>query len=239
MPKGELQTNELVNDAFGRGMCLLLYTCYYCKCIYHTLHDSICMTTLKGKKKIHVYIGKSIFVPYIHHLSASSSVITPAPSPQLSTLQSSQMDMLSLASLEDYASLPRDNWGIPSIPSTSVPERENCLTSNSSKQGGMGDQVFKGLDLVILPGVAFGIDGRRLGHGKGYYDTWLSRCWDAVGADGEARMPILVGTALTEQLFEEGKVPVDGTDWLVDMVVTGDGRVIRKVEDEKEDDGWK
>ena len=24
MPKGELQTNELVKDAFGKGMCLLL-----------------------------------------------------------------------------------------------------------------------------------------------------------------------------------------------------------------------
>ena len=97
----------------------------------------------------------------------------------------------------------------------------------------MDDQDFKGLDLVVLPGVAFGVDGRRLGHGKGYYDTWLSRYWDAVGANSEARMPILVGTALTEQLFEEGKVPVDETDWLVDMVVTGDGRVIRKVGDRK------
>ena len=90
------------------------------------------------------------------------------------------------------------------------------------------DQGFKGLDLVILPGVAFGMDGRRIGHGKGYYDTWLSRYWDAVGTASEARMPILVGTALVEQLFGEGEVPVDGTDWLVDIVVTGDGRVDRK-----------
>lgn len=97
----------------------------------------------------------------------------------------------------------------------------------------MDGQGFKGLDLVILPGVAFGMDGRRMGHGKGYYDTWLSRYWDAVGAASEVRMPILVGTALTEQLFGKGEVPVDGTDWLVDIVVTGDGRVIRKAEDER------
>ena len=194
--------------------------------------------TRKRKILTFVLIGKSIFVPYIHRHSAgplnNSPVITPTPPPGLTPLQSSQMDMLSLASLEDYTSLPRDNWGIPSIPPASVPERENCLAGNSSNRAiGMDVQGFKGLDLVILPGVAFGMDGRRVGHGKGYYDTWLSRYRDVVGADSGARMPILVGTALTEQLFGEGEVPVDETDWLVDIVVTGDGRVIRKVEDGK------
>lgn len=44
---------------------------------------------------------------------------------------------------------------------------------------------------------------------------------------------LVVGTALKEQVFEEGKVPVDGTDWIVDILVTGDGRVIRNEEARK------
>ena len=82
------------------------------------------------------------------------------------------------------------------------------------------------MDVVILPGVAFGVDGRRLGHGKGYYDVWLTRYFEEVGK--ERGMPVLVGTALKEQVFEAGKVPVDGTDWEVDIVITGDGRLIRR-----------
>ncbi|KAI5779435.1 5-formyltetrahydrofolate cyclo-ligase [Peziza echinospora] len=122
------------------------------------------------------------------------------------------MDMLHLPSLSAYLSLPRDSWGIPTLPSTAPSEARNSLSVEEGES--------RGLDIVILPGVAFGTDGRRLGHGKGYYDY--------CGVEGKRRMPVLVGTALEEQVFGEGEVPVDGKDWLVDVLVTGDGRVVRR-----------
>jgi len=74
------------------------------------------------------------------------------------------------------------------------------------------------LDLVVVPGVAFDATGRRLGHGKGYYDTWLA----GVAADVRsgvvrARMPTLIGLALSVQMVDE--VPVDDLDVVMDDVL--------------------
>ena len=35
-----------------------------------------------------------------------------------------------------------------------------------------------GLDLIIVPGVAFDQDMNRIGHGKGYYDHFFQRCFE-------------------------------------------------------------
>lgn len=93
------------------------------------------------------------------------------------------MDMLALANLEDYASLQPDAWGIPSLPSASITSRHNCLDETEGTD-------TAGLDLVVMPGVAFDRQFRRLGHGKGYYDYWLQRCQEKFG-----RVPLL-GTCL-------------------------------------------
>ena len=35
-----------------------------------------------------------------------------------------------------------------------------------------------GLDLIVVPGVAFDRDMSRIGHGKGYYDHFIRRCYE-------------------------------------------------------------
>lgn len=35
-------------------------------------------------------------------------------------------------------------------------------------------EIAKAIDCALLPGVAFGKDGSRLGYGGGYYDRWLT-----------------------------------------------------------------
>ena len=117
--------------------------------------------------------GKQVFIPYLH-----KEMTTKSNKPE------SVMDMVSLSSLGDYETLQPDAWGIPSVSHDSVSERRRCLPSP--------DQEGEELDLVILPGVAFDEGGRRLGHGRGFYDLFLNRYEQTVKArNPDAAMPFL------------------------------------------------
>jgi len=77
--------------------------------------------------------------------------------------------MVSINSETDYNSLPVDKWGIPTPDPASVSSRIRSLSANSQ---GASPGV---LDMIVVPGVAFDLDRRRLGHGKGFYDLFLHR----------------------------------------------------------------
>lgn len=72
------------------------------------------------------------------------------------------------------------------------------------------------IDLLILPGLAFGRDMTRLGRGAGYYDRLLQRvsAWK-------------VGFAFDVQLFDT--VPVEEWDEKADAVVTNRGIIVNSV----------
>ncbi|KAI9655872.1 MAG: hypothetical protein M1829_000474 [Trizodia sp. TS-e1964] len=142
--------------------------------------------------------GKTVFVPRL----------TPTPG---------HMEMLALHAAEDVGALGTDKWGIPVIAEGDERGREECMA------GG------RGLDLLVVPGVAFDLGGGRLGHGMGYYDRFFARYWgERVRGREGAQMPFLVGMALAEQVSVAGDlVPSDESDWALDALVVGDGRVIR------------
>ncbi|KAJ5661501.1 uncharacterized protein N7477_009117 [Penicillium maclennaniae] len=134
--------------------------------------------------------GKDVYIPYIHTID-----------------QTSVMDMLALESMTEFESLKPDKWGIPSLQPTQIPGRRNCLTES-------------GLDLIVMPGMAFDRGFHRLGHGKGYYDHFLSRY-----SKWNKKMPFLVALSLQEQLLAQD-IPVVEHDWLIDAIVVGDGRYL-------------
>lgn len=65
------------------------------------------------------------------------------------------------------------------------------------------------VDFILLPGVAFGRDGSRLGYGGGFYDKLLARL---------NHRPTLVAAAFTMQLAED--IPQEATDQKIDCLVT-------------------
>jgi 5-formyltetrahydrofolate cyclo-ligase len=67
----------------------------------------------------------------------------------------------------------------------------------------------KVLEMAVIPGVAFGKDGHRLGHGKGYFDRFLRQL---------SPNCLKVGIAFDFQLLPE--LPQDTHDISLDVIVT-------------------
>ncbi|KAL4892411.1 hypothetical protein BDV59DRAFT_202553 [Aspergillus ambiguus] len=164
--------------------------------------------------------GKEVFVPYIHNVE----------SPQ-ATQKISIMDMLALESMEEFTSLVPDKWGIPSLSEAQVATRRNCLggTGVSTREDDPSNMGVYGLDLIVMPGMAFDEGFRRLGHGKGYYDHFLTRYSKdaAQSTTTTPKMPLLVALSLREQMLSAAEeVPVTTHDWPVDVVIVGDDRCL-------------
>lgn len=62
---------------------------------------------------------------------------------------------------------------------------------------------------VLVPGLAFDLNGARLGRGKGYYDRYL-----------ESNDAIRIGLAWTEQILEN--IPMESHDCHMDFIITDD-----------------
>ena len=72
---------------------------------------------------------------------------------------------------------------------------------------GCPEMPLSDFDLVLVPGVAFDLHGRRLGRGKGYYDRWLA------GYAGTK-----IGLAFDEQVVET--LPAGKQDVRMNFILT-------------------
>lgn len=84
-------------------------------------------------------------------------------------------------------------WGIPE------PLVERCAKVDE----------LASIDFILLPGVAFGRDGARLGYGGGFYDKLLARM---------PHQPVLVAAAFALQVAED--IPLEATDRKVQWLLT-------------------
>jgi 5-formyltetrahydrofolate cyclo-ligase len=75
-----------------------------------------------------------------------------------------------------------------------------------------GDVDPATLDVVVVPGLGFTPDGRRIGQGGGHYDRFLPRLRPGC---------LTIGAAFAEQIVAD--LPVEAHDADVDAVVTDEG----------------
>jgi 5-formyltetrahydrofolate cyclo-ligase len=73
--------------------------------------------------------------------------------------------------------------------------------------------------LIITPGAAFDHEGRRLGHGRGYYDRYFAEL------DGQGFSYTMLGLCMETQIVE--RVPVESWDKTMDVVWAGGKQVSR------------
>jgi len=117
------------------------------------------------------------------------------------------MRMVQLHGLEELESIEPNRWGIREPPPT--------LSDGVSPRLDALD--FEELDLVICPGVAFDPRRRRLGHGKGYYDSWIAGVQQR--RSERSLLPVrTVAIGFDQQVVET--VPVGPLDLELDEVLT-------------------
>ncbi|KAJ1999657.1 hypothetical protein GGI04_004474 [Coemansia thaxteri] len=113
----------------------------------------------------------------------------------------SVMDMVRVPDRAAVASLSRNAWGIPE-PGAEEPAADPRL-----------------LDFVVVPGLAFDITGNRCGHGRGYYDRYLSQLSSSATT---------CALCLSKQLLNS--VPVGDLDIKPRLLVTPKGIVYQNSE---------
>jgi 5-formyltetrahydrofolate cyclo-ligase len=107
-----------------------------------------------------------------------------------------EVDQLRLIQLKGIEELTPGAYGIPE-PAPTVRSQEERI--------GSIDEI----DLAVVPGVAFGRDGSRLGNGRGYYDRLFRSITGPT---------IRVGVAFECQMFDT--LPMNDHDIWMDAIIT-------------------
>uniref|UniRef100_A0AC34QHW9 5-formyltetrahydrofolate cyclo-ligase n=1 Tax=Panagrolaimus sp. JU765 TaxID=591449 RepID=A0AC34QHW9_9BILA len=111
-----------------------------------------------------------------------------------------EMKMLQLKNLEEFENLDSTLWGI----------RQHKIENPDDSYDKTGP-----LDLILMPMVAVTLSGKRLGHGMGFYDKFITN-----HVEKFQTRPKLIGLALKEQIVAD--LPTTEFDVTLDEIVTSD-----------------
>uniref|UniRef100_A0A1B0GBW0 5-formyltetrahydrofolate cyclo-ligase n=1 Tax=Glossina morsitans morsitans TaxID=37546 RepID=A0A1B0GBW0_GLOMM len=170
-------------------------------------HQSIAVTekvlqseAFRTAQRISIYLSTHLEVNTTYLLSEcfrlDKDVFVPS-------YEGERMEMLRLRNLYEYNTLPLTKWKIrqPNIRDG----RENALTNGH------------GIDLFLIPGVAFTRNGGRMGHGMGYFDTYLKRHQSIY----PHKKVTLMALAFHEQIVNDHELPLEEHDVRIHYIITG------------------
>eukprot|EP01134_Creolimax_fragrantissima_P001851 CFRG1851T1 len=109
-----------------------------------------------------------------------------------------EMHMLKCSSEAEIASMPLTKWNI-----RQPKDYDETLDAFHCRT----------LDMIIVPGMGFSVDGKRIGHGKGYYDKYITMCKKQVELSHVQTM----GLGLSVQ--KRNDIPIDPHDVMIDCTV--------------------
>ncbi|XP_020801319.1 5-formyltetrahydrofolate cyclo-ligase [Drosophila serrata] len=118
------------------------------------------------------------------------------------TYEGSKMKMVRLRCMDEYENLPLTKWNIKQPDFKEA--REDAMTNGH------------GIDLFIMPGVAFSRCGARLGHGMGFYDKFLRQHAEKY----PHKKVTLMALALNEQIVNSEDLPMDAHDVRLQSIIT-------------------
>jgi 5-formyltetrahydrofolate cyclo-ligase len=168
----------------------------------------------KNAKQISLYLSTNLEVDTIEILRyaleiAKKRCFVPYIDAKKIPIESTRMIMVELKSMQSYEEMPVNRFGIKEMVSLTGPNNEKLTVASPSNCD---------LDLIIVPGVAFSLDGRRLGHGRGYYDEFL---WDWQRRSTDGTKVYTIGLALREQLVDNPPT-TDTQDYTLDEIIVAD-----------------
>lgn len=136
--------------------------------------------------------------------------------------QKSCLHMLKVESIDEVINLkPKGRYNLLE-PDFRYDSNNNIINDALIRDDNSSDSGL-GLDLILLPGVAFTKNCYRLGHGVGFYDDYIKRHTEITG-----KRPILIGISLNEQIIDDDILTLEEHDERLDFVVSADAIYERK-----------
>ncbi|XP_027200523.1 methenyltetrahydrofolate synthetase [Dermatophagoides pteronyssinus] len=171
------------------------------------------MIEFKQSKRIGLYLSmedKEIdTLPILKQcLQSNKQCFVPRYSPD-----NPNMQMLKINNWHDYEQMPIE-------PKYRIKQPDLIDSTATTKTTRSDAMQTGGLDLILVPGVAFTNDGLRLGHGKGYYDRWLDQCrqrQQMANENHHHQYPLTIGLAFDQQIVDQ--IPVTEFDIRIDRIL--------------------